>query len=295
MKEMQIIALLERISSEKEVSLSPEEDIRFMEAFSQIPLLDEKLDEISLYDMETKLFSNPDIKQTKKRLIYILWRPIIAVAALVALVFSCGLWIKSMDVTYTSVNKEHLSFVLPDKSEVTLNNNSSASFNKFFYHFSKKVQMNGEAYFVVTKGQKFTVETRTHNITVLGTRFTVFEKDTFDVICYEGKVMVESKDGHEKKTLTKGRTFSSKGVIKEEEPEWIKGEHIFENAQLVNVLKQIEKIYKISIENKELCDGLLFTGAFPTDNLSIALKVVLAPYNITYEQSQSGYVLKKTN
>jgi len=59
MKEMQIIALLERISSEKEVSLSPEEDIQFMEAFSQIPLLDEKLDETSLYDMETKLFSNP--------------------------------------------------------------------------------------------------------------------------------------------------------------------------------------------------------------------------------------------
>ncbi|WP_321438022.1 FecR family protein [uncultured Bacteroides sp.] len=294
MKKNKIIALLEKVSSEKETPLDSEEETQLMKAFSTVPLMDEKLDYNSLASMEKYIFNNINIKPNKKSNKYIFQRITVAAAALLILVFSFDLWIKSMDVKYISINKQ-LTFILPDQSEATLRNKSSLSYNKFLYYFNRKVQMDGEVYFIVTKGQKFTVETRTHNITVLGTRFTVFDKDSFNVICYEGKVLVERKDKKGKRILIKGQSYTlnkerKKEKKKEKEPN---NERIFNNAELVDVLEQIETIYKISFENKEIANSLYFTGAFPTNNLDATLKVALAPYNMTWKQTSSGYKIIK--
>ncbi len=65
---------------------------------------------------------------------------------------------------YVTGSNEQLAFVLPDKSEVKLNENSSVEYNKFLFYFNRNISMKGEAYYIVTKGQKFTVETPTHLI-----------------------------------------------------------------------------------------------------------------------------------
>ena len=155
--------------------------------------------------------------------------------------------------------------------------------------------MAGEAYYVVTKGQKFTVETPTHLISVLGTRFMVSETDRFDVFCYEGKVLVESLDKREKKILTKGRSFGSDKVMQENQPNWVSHKYVFNSAPLVDVLEALEEEYKVSIENKNLCNGLIFTGAFPVNNLNLALDLILAPYNMSWEQIQSDLYKIKNN
>lgn len=283
MKDVELINLLERISSDKGAILSFEEEIQLKEAFSYIPLMDEKPGENVLNEMEDKLFSKSIIfEKTEKKVIY--WRRYISVAALLAVIFGCGLWIKSLEVKFETGNNEQLAFVLPDKSEVKLNENSSAEYNRLLFFFSKNVRMEGEAYYVVTKGKKFTVETPTHKISVLGTRFMVSETDKFDVYCYEGRVMVESLDKKDVKILTKGRSFRSDKILQEDQPGWVSHNYVFNNAPLIDVIEAVEKEYEISIENKEICRGLLFTGSFPAKDLNTALEIVLGPYRMIWEQ-----------
>lgn len=287
MKEVDIIRVLERISSDEKAFLSLEEETQLKEVFSHIPLQDEIPGENVLNEIEEKLFSKSIIfGRQEKKIIH--WRRYVSVAALLAVLFGCGLWIKSMEIRYATGNNERLSFVLPDHSEVKLNENSSAEYNRFLFFFNKNVRMEGEAYYVVTKGKKFSVETPAHKISVLGTRFVVSERDQFDVICYEGKVMVESLDGKEKKLLTKGRSFGSDEMILEDEPLWVSQKYIFDNAPLAEVVEALEKEYKISIENKAICRGQSFTGSFPEHSLEIALDIVLAPYNMSWEKAKPG-------
>ena len=294
MKEVELVNILEKISSDEGYSLSFEEETHLKEAFSHIPLLDEKPGEHVLDEMEERLFSKSIIfEKSEKKIIH--WRRYSSVAALIAVLFGCGLWIKSMDMKYVTRSNEQLAFVLPDKSEVKLNENSSVEYNKFLFYFNRNISMNGEAYYVVTKGQKFTVETPTHLISVLGTRFMVSETDKFDVFCYEGKVLVESLDKKEKKILTKGRSFGSDKVMLEDEPSWVSHKYVFNSMPLIDVVKALEKEYKISIENKNLCEGLTFTGAFPVNNLNLALDLILAPYNMSWEQLQPDVYKIKNN
>jgi len=285
MKDVDLIALLEKISSEEGATLTLEEEVHLKEAFSHIPLLDEKPGENVLNEMEERLFSKSIIfEKPEKKIIY--WKQYISVAAMLVVLFGCGLWIKSMEMKFATGNNEQLSFVLPDKSEVKLNENSSAEYNRLLFFFSKNVRMEGEAYYVVTKGKRFTVETHTHKISVLGTRFMVSETDKFDVYCYEGRVMVESLDKKEMKILTKGRSFRSDKILQEDQPGWVSHNYVFNGAPLIDVIEAVEKEYKISIENKELCRGLVFTGSFPVKDLNVALEIVLAPYDMSWEQIQ---------
>ncbi len=287
MKEVDLIALLERISSEEGVPLVLEEEIQLKEAFSHIPLLDEKPEKNVLNEMEERLFSKEIIfdRRSKNNLHWLF----VSVAALIAILFGCGLWITSLEMKYATGKEGQLSFVLPDQSIVRLNENSSAEYNKFLFFFSKKIYMKGEAYYIVTKGRHFTVETALYKISVLGTRFMVSEKDKFDVFCYEGKVKVENLRTNEVKVLIKGQSFSSDRAVKEKQPGFVTHNYEFDNAPLIDAIGAIEKEYKITIGNKDFCRGLFFTGAFPIKDLKLTLDVVLAPYNMRWEQLSSNH------
>lgn len=293
MKTLLIIKYLEEISSENEISSTVEDDMQLKEAFSQIPLQNEKIDDQELLELEEMIFDNKIHLHLSKRAIIL--KRYISIAALLAFILASGLIIKNSDVSYMTKNGEQLSFVLPDQSIVNLNENSMAEYNKLLFKFNKKIYMTGEAYYVVAKDGKFTVETMQHKISVLGTRFVVSQKEKFDVICYEGKVMVESLDNEEKKVLTKGMSLSSDKTIKEQEPVWINNNYVFSNTPLIDVLEALEKEYKITIENKELCMGAYFTGSFPTGNLSLALDVVLIIYDLGWEMVQPGVYKVKVN
>ena len=291
MKKLLIIKYLEEISSENDISLTIEDDMQLKEAFSQIPLQNEKIDDKELLELEELIFDNKIHLHLSRRTIIL--KRYISIAVLLAFIVASGLMIKNSDVSYMTKNGEQLSFVLPDRSIVKLNENSMAEYNKLLFKFNKKVYMSGEAYYVVAKDGKFTVETMQHKISVLGTRFVVSQKEMFDVICYEGKVMVESLDNGEKKVLTKGMSLSPDKIIKEQEPVWINNNYVFSNTPLIDVLEALEKEYKITIENKELCKGAYFTGSFPTGNLSLALDVVLIIYDMGWEiVSPEIYMIK---
>ncbi len=67
MKEVELINILEKISSDEGYALSFEEEIHLKEAFSHIPLLDEKPGEHVLDEMEERLFSKSIIFEKSEK------------------------------------------------------------------------------------------------------------------------------------------------------------------------------------------------------------------------------------
>lgn len=207
-------------------------------------------------------------------------------ASIVVLLGFIIFWDK--DVNYQTEFGEQLSFVLPDNSEVVLNSKSDINYNKKEWKSNRALNLRGEAYFKVTKGSSFTVNTVQGKVTVLGTRFTVnSDTDIFEVICYEGKVKVINRTNSQ--VLAKGdaaRLVDSsfeKWDINEESPSWIKQRSSFSNAPIYHVINALQKQYNIIIEPGNIDTDLRYSGGFTHTDLEKALITVFEPLNIKYK------------
>ncbi len=226
---------------------------------------------------------------------------IAAVAASIAVLLSI-IYFFPNNTKATSGFGEQLAITLPDNSEVILNSKSKLTYNEKQWHKDRTLALEGEAFFKVSKGSTFTVETSEGHIAVLGTQFSVLQdKDFLLVKCFEGTVKVESHGNMV--FLTQGKTYKYfKGdVINEEDsfnetqPSWTNGESIFTSVPLKIVIKSLEKQYNITIKNKMIDDSKLFTGSFVHSNILQALEAVFLPMNIDYTVSDDHkeVVLKK--
>ena len=181
------------------------------------------------------------------------------------------------------------NLTLPDNSEVVLNSASKLSYNKKKWKTERTLQLDGEAFFKVSKGKKFTVNTDIGRIQVLGTQFNVKERENyFEVQCYEGKVAV--KYGAEEVQLTRGETFrviEEKVVMVDEftanSPSWLNAESSFVKIPLYQVIKELEIQYDLKIHTSDIDVSQLFTGTFTHKNLNTALESVTIPLKLSYK------------
>lgn len=179
------------------------------------------------------------------------------------------------------------SITLNDNSKVTLNAKSELSYPNFFL-WNRSLKLEGEAFFEVQKGSKFTVETSLGKITVLGTKFnaTSFD-DFFEVVCYEGKVKVENKD--KTTILTQGETvrvyqnsYSNHPQKNAQKPEWILGESSFKNVPIRYVLDKFEMQFNIKVDYPKTIENIKFTGSFSNKNMDTAIKTICIPLHLKY-------------
>ena len=181
------------------------------------------------------------------------------------------------------------TFNLPDNSEVILNSNSTITFNKNKWKSNRHLTLNGEAFFKVQKGEKFTVNTEIGEVTVLGTKFNVKERTNyFEVKTYEGLVSVAYKDTLVK--LSKGTIFKVvNGTIDTvntfdiNENSWLQKESNFKSTALRFVLKEIENQFGYTIETKDIDLDILYSGGFTHADVNIALQSVTIPLQLSYK------------
>ena len=198
---------------------------------------------------------------------------------------------------FSTSNGQTYTFVLPDASQVKLNAGSQASYSDWNWDNNRQIDLNGEAYFKVAKGKKFTVQTDLGNVTVLGTQFNVKSRgNRFDVVCYEGKVLVQN--ANHKIVLTPGQkiTFNNGNTPaiqpnKSNSPEWLQHELSFDNETLAAVLLEMERRYDVTIETR-IQSQQLFSGSVPGNDLDAALKIIGSTYHLTIERSEKTIVLK---
>ncbi len=116
------------------------------------------------------------VRQLQKPHIFsVVWK----VAAVVAVLLAGFYYISTLDTSVKTEIAQTETFLLPDNSEVVLNAGSKITYNKKNWDNSRELSLDGEAYFKVTKGNKFSVKTVEGTVSVLGTQFNVFARDGF--------------------------------------------------------------------------------------------------------------------
>lgn len=203
------------------------------------------------------------------------------------------------EVKYETGFGQQLAVTLPNGTEIQLNAQSQLIHARFFWKNNKKVNLQGEGYFNVEKGEGFTVATSSGTVSVLGTQFNIKTRaNIFELTCYQGKVQFEAITTKEKTILTKGNAIKliedvfEKGTIENKSPSWISGRSSFNNVPLSEVLNELQIQYNITIENQGVDVSKRFTGSFTYNKLDITLKIIFVPMGIEYELTNNRKILK---
>lgn len=178
---------------------------------------------------------------------------------------------------------------LPDASQVILNAKSTLKYNKKTWGNKRDLDLDGEAFFKVSKGQKFTVHTDAGTVQVLGTQFNVKERaNYFEVQCYEGLVGVSFKN--KTVTLSKGKSFrvingniQIVGDLNAKNPAWLQAESSFDKIPLRQVIAELERQYDLKVRLNNIDDTQLFTGTFTHNDKNIALQSITIPLKLSYK------------
>ena len=240
----------------------------------------------------------------KKRKVVHLYRYGIAasVAACVALtIFLYSTADHNIEVQVASGEKVK-EVLLPDGSRVWINHASSISYPKEFGPESRNLILKGHAFFEIEKNpsKPFLVETDGLVVKVLGTSFDVYNfKDESSAISVEsGKVEVSHSDSDSKIVLLanersiydsgQGRlvktTFDSETILA-----WRNNVLHFENLQLGQAIKQIERKYGVHIicTDPELL-GIRIRASYTVEPLDSVLTDLAFMTNFDFEKNENN-------
>jgi len=217
-------------------------------------------------------------------------RKLLRIAAAIAVILGASyFYVSTLDESVSTQYAERSELRLPDNSEIILNADSRITYSEKNWDKERNISLQGEAFFKVAKGQKFTVATNDGLVTVLGTQFNVENrKGFFEVTCYEGLVSVLF-NGKESK-LPAGNSFVAinGSVLKTESPanttpSWMSNESTFKSIPLNYVLDEFERQYNIEVKTQNVNLEQLFTGSFSNTNINLALQSISTPSQIKYE------------
>ena len=226
----------------------------------------------------------PDGKKRSRKLAFL------RVAAVAAIAIGVYFAIFSPDVQkFETDNAKNLALNLPDGSEVRLNSKSELKYDNRGWKKNRKLELNGEAYFKVKKGETFEVATPNGSIRVLGTQFNVHSRNQrFEVSCFEGSVKVAYgaktrilKPGGQI-VVFEGEEIPSENLL-ETQPAWTQGNLRFASASFEEIIKELERRFDLTIKVSGTIKNATFTGLIPAQNPETALRVL----GITYKFSHS--------
>ena len=245
----------------------------------------------SIEDSFNKIQQKIANKKTRVHKLYpVRWS--ISIAASIILLFGLFSIFSTDVITHETDFGETKTISLLDGSEVILNSKSILTFNESDWEKSRKLTLDGEAYFMVERGSTFTVNTNNGSVTVLGTQFNVNSKnDFFDVVCYEGKVRVNSNTSDY--ILLPTNSFrkingnsSESSMTQLLQPTWIDGESTFKSVPIKYVITALEDQYNIKIDSESIDNSTIFSGSFPHKNLNIALVTVFDALKMRYNKKE---------
>jgi transmembrane sensor len=212
------------------------------------------------------------------------------------------------------VNAPHnkvISVILPDGSKVWLNAGSVFKYPKTFSAKVREVELvEGRAFFDIKHKDHhpFVVKTNNLNVTVLGTSFDVrsYKREgTTKVSVVTGKVGITIPSQPSKPAImlvAKEEVIinpTTKHVVKEPVREtvvdlWCKSELVFDQENLNNVFKAIEKKYKtkITVEDKKLLNEQI-TITLGNQRLDTIMQILSFTKHFNYKMANDSTVVVK--
>ena len=230
----------------------------------------------------------------------------LSIAASFLILTSVGLFARFYTKTIEVNAGQFTSHTLPDGSQIHLNAETKIAYAPYWWRFSRKVSLKGEAFFEVAKGKKFQVVSERGVTEVLGTKFNIrSRRETYEVFCTEGKVKVSDHKA-ERVVLVPGQFAEVKAknvkkytftvAKKEEVLSWRLKKFIYNTTPLTKVFKDIERHYnvKIKIDLSPELNQSAFTGIFSRSvSVDEALKIICYSFNLTLESTSSrSFIIK---
>lgn len=262
------------------------------------------LKERMIYDIS--LFSDKqDVKEKKSLSIrpMLRWTARIAAAVIIGVAgyFMTSDYLYNKDVqmqTVTVPAGQRAQITLADGTHVWLNSKSTMKYAANFGRKERNVELDGEAYFEVSKNKKipFYVHTETNKVRVVGTSFNVCAysgSNEFGTTLVEGIVDIYPANGNQVITrLLKDEVFlNENGKCKKtvlpsyEYLRWKEGLYCFDDAPFGDILDRLEKYYnvKITVANPELLNYGSFTGKFrEQDGIEHILRTISKDHPFKY-------------
>ncbi|QDW27254.1 DUF4974 domain-containing protein [Pedobacter sp. KBS0701] len=163
--------------------------------------------------------------------------------------------------TLTTYLGETQALVLPDGSKVWLNALSSLKYpTSFASSKNRNVELTGEGYFEIAKDREhpFIVSTDRQSVEVLGTHFninTYSDEPAVRTTLLEGSVKVSLAGGPsrvlkpgEQSQVSPSQKISVSEVDTDDIIAWKEGFFVFEDENLVDVMRQLSRWYKVEVE-----------------------------------------------
>ena len=283
--------------------LTPKE-LEAFEAFDDYPFYKDILENASHFKasqftkVETFETFNQKLKPKKAPPMKGLWtNQFLRIASVIIITIGLYFTFSNNKTTETkSLAHQKITIELPDASQVTLNALSEIEYDKNNWDKKRQVNLKGEAYFKVQKGKSFDVITSDGTVTVVGTQFSVKQRDNyFEVKCFEGVVKVNSKNHN--KILTEGNTYRilndkySEAITSLQEPQWLHNKSSFDAIPFKEVVKELQRQYDVEVHFENVTMNPSFTGGFSHENLDNALMSITQPLNLTYKIQSSKQVI----
>ncbi|MFQ9237410.1 MAG: FecR family protein [Bacteroides ovatus] len=167
----------------------------------------------------------------------------------------------SEKLAYNKVNVPRggeYQLTLSDGSKVQLNSMSSIRFPVQFAQACRLVELEGEAYFEVSKtGQPFIVQTKGMKIEVLGTTFNIsaYANEEYQTTLVSGSVKVQTENGSnrilkpsEQACITSGSNqINVRNVDTAFYTSWIHGKINFKDQRLDDIMKTLARWYDMDV------------------------------------------------
>ncbi len=231
-----------------------------------------------------RILQEPKVVQLKP------FRRFLKVAAAVTIIMvGSYFYLNTLNENITTQFAENKEVILPDSSEIIMNADSKIAYSKKKWDTERNVSLNGEAFFKVAKGERFTVTTDHGTVAVLGTQFNVEGREGFfEVTCFEGLVSVTYKGSETK--LPAGTSFMvvEGEIVPAEEPKnlnpsWMDNESTFKSIPLKYVLDEFQRQHNVKVKTQNIDLGKLFTGTFSNTNTDLALQSISVPSRIKFK------------
>ncbi len=164
---------------------------------------------------------------------------------------------------------------LADGTHVFINSGSILKFPSFFDGKERRVELEGEAYFEVEKSEyPFIVTIQNNEIEVLGTSFNVsaYNEDlSLNATLVTGSILMKTASNDKGYQLHPGQNLNLDKISEQVKIEnvdteiytaWIRGEYIFRNQPMGDILERLSKWYdfEMKFENMEI-KKMRFTGS----------------------------------
>jgi len=284
----------------------PNELKRIWEASKQENILSGPSTADAWMRLEQRLdIKDPAPARVKGRNNYIPIQPRLAYAfALMIIALLAGPKIYDL-VTHITVSAERGSKIeinLTDGTSVRLNSESSLKYKRNFNSESRIVNLSGEGYFQVVKGDyPFTVNSQYGTVTVLGTKFNVLARnENVEVVVNEGVIsFIPKKQGKPKtdKVIVKAGLYVNTNDLTPqplphpEYPGWIHDKLILNKTNLEIVCAKIERKFDVNIElaSDQLHD-ISITGVINAVDLDGVLTTLAILSKRSYRFEKETYI-----